>query len=97
MRVLAQAVHVPRAEHRDDLIGAMRRMNAAATQVEGLDAIGAFEDPATGQLVAVSLWQSAPAMEAGLRSLGAVIADVPFAEWESAPATFTVLPEVAAG
>ncbi len=95
MRVLAQATHVPRPEHRDDLLDAMRRMNAAADGLDGLDAIGAFEDVETGRLVAISLWQSADAMQVGLQALGAVVASVPFSEWESEPPTFVVLPEVA--
>ena len=95
MRVLAQAVHTPLPEHRDDILAAMRRMNAAAAGIDGLEAVGAFDDADAGQLVAITLWSSLEAMQAGMQRLGAVVADVPFDRWETGEPSFTVLAEVA--
>lgn len=95
MRVLAQAIHFPKPEHRDDLVAAMGRLRAAAAGVDGLEEIGGFEDPDGGRIVAISVWTSAEAMQAGLPVLGAAVADVPFAVWERQPGSMQFLPQVA--
>jgi quinol monooxygenase YgiN len=94
-RILAQAVHYPKPEHREDLIAAMKRLAAATEGLAGLDEIGGFEDAADGRIVAISVWSSPEAMQAGMPALGAAIADVPFDEWERQPGTMTFLPQVA--
>ena len=94
-RILAQAVHYPKPEHREDLIGAMKRLAAATEGLAGLDEIGGFEDAEGGRIVAISVWASPEAMQAGMPVLGAAIADVPFDEWERRPGSMTFLPQVA--
>lgn len=70
-RILAQAVHYPHAEHRDALIAAMRALIESAADTPGLDEIGAFSDGE--RVVAISVWQSAADMQAGMAQLfGAV-------------------------
>jgi hypothetical protein len=95
MRYLAQAVHYPKPEHRDDLIAAMGRLRAASTGIAGLEEIGGFEDADAGRLVAISVWSSLEAMRAGMPVLGAAIADVPFDEWERQDGTMQAFPQVA--
>ncbi len=94
-RVLAQAVHYPHAEHLQDLLDAMGRLRAASEGVAGLDEIGAFHDVERDRLVAISVWQSPEAMQAGMGVLMGAIADVPFSDWERQPGEMTFLPQVA--
>jgi hypothetical protein len=94
-RVMAQAVHYPRPEHREDLLAAMKRLAAASEGLAGLEEIGAFEDAEGGRIVAISVWASPEAMQAGLPVLGGAIADVPFDAWERQPGSMQFLPQVA--
>jgi hypothetical protein len=94
-RILARALHHPKPEHRADLIAAMKRLAAAADGLAGLDEIGAFDDTEGGRLVAISVWASPEAMQAGMPVLGAALADVPFDQWESQPSSMAIMPEVA--
>ncbi|GIF40268.1 hypothetical protein [Actinoplanes xinjiangensis] len=95
MRVLAQVVHHPKPEHRDDIIAAMGRLRAASEGVGGLEEIGGFEDTESGRIIAVSVWSSMEAMRSGMAVLGAVIADVRFGEWERQEHSLAVFPQVA--
>ena len=95
MRFLAQAVHYPKPEHRDDLVAAMATMRAAATGVPGLEEIGGFEDADGGRIIAISVWSSLEAMQAGMATLGAAIADVPFDRWERQERSLLAFPQVA--
>ncbi|WIM93145.1 antibiotic biosynthesis monooxygenase [Actinoplanes oblitus] len=95
MRFLAQAVHYPKPEHRDDLVAAMDRMRAASAGVPGLEQIGGFEDADGGRIIAVSIWSSLEALQAGMATLGGAIADVPFAEWERREHSLEFFPQVA--
>ncbi len=92
-RVLFHVTHHPHPEHRDDLLGAMTRVKQAAPGVPGLEAIGAFSDDGTGRVIAISLWSSPEAMQAGMQQLFAGIRDVPFDQWERKPREALVLPE----
>lgn len=94
-RVLFHVTHHPRPEHRDDLLGAMTKVNAAAEGVPGLEAIGAFSDAAAGRVVAISLWSSPEAMQSGLQRLFAGVGEIPFDRWEERPSEALVLPETA--
>ncbi|MEU4689572.1 antibiotic biosynthesis monooxygenase [Actinoplanes sp. NPDC023714] len=95
MRILAQAIHYPKPEHRDDLIAAMARMREASAGVDGLEEIGGFEDTGGDRIIAISVWSSPEAMRAGMAKLGAAIADVPFADWEHREHSFEAFPQVA--
>ncbi|GAA4606437.1 heme-degrading monooxygenase HmoA [Actinoplanes octamycinicus] len=95
MRVLAQAVHYPKPEHRDDLVAAMDRMREASAGVPGLEQIGGFEDADGGRIIAISIWSSMAEFQAGMATLGGAIADVPFAEWERQQHTLEAFPQVA--
>jgi hypothetical protein len=94
-RMLAQAVHYPKPDHRDDLIASMHRLRAASADLDGLEEIGGFEDAERGIIVAISVWSSVDSMRAGLPVLGAAIADVPFAEWEREAHQMVTMPQVA--
>ena len=93
-RVLFHAVHYPKPEHVDDVLGAMSGIAEAAGNVAGLESIGAFSDAETGRIVAVSIWSSPEAFQAGTQVLFASLADVPFDAWERQPRELLVLPEV---
>jgi heme-degrading monooxygenase HmoA len=95
MRVLAQVVHYPKTEHRDDIVAAMGRLRAASEGVAGLEEIGGFEDAAGGRIIAISVWSSMEAMRAGMATLGATIADVPFDQWERRQHSMEAFPQVA--
>ncbi|SDC54917.1 hypothetical protein SAMN05660690_1859 [Geodermatophilus telluris] len=94
-RVLFHAVHHPHPQHLDALLGAMRRLNEAAVGLEGLEEIGAFHDAEGGRVVAISVWSSPEALQAGSARLFAGVADLPLDRWERRPRELLTLPEVA--
>lgn len=94
-RVMAQVVHFPKPEYRADLLAAMGRLRAAVEHLPGLDEIGGFEDPESGRIVAVSVWASEEALQAGMPALGAAIEGLPFDVWEREHYTMSILPQVA--
>ena len=51
-RVLFQVVHFPKPEHRDDMLAAMDVIREKSAHIDGLDEIGAFEEPDGSRIVA---------------------------------------------
>lgn len=94
-RVLFQVVHFPRPEYRDDMLAAMAVIRATSAHIEGLDEIGAFEEPDRSRIVAISVWASPEALQAGSAELFASIADLSFDVWETRPAESATLTQVA--
>jgi hypothetical protein len=94
-RVLVQVTHHPRPEHRGDLLAAMRRITAASASVPGLEEVGAFAGETGDGVVAISVWSSAEAMQAGMGALLAAVGDVDMDPWERLPAEMLVMPQVA--
>lgn len=89
-RVMVTVRHHPRPEHRQDLLDAMHRINAASTQVPGLLLDAAFEEE-QGSILAVSLWSSPEAVQPGMARLLALAGDVDLPAWESRPPEMSVL------
>ncbi|MHC1561260.1 hypothetical protein ACR9E3_20040 [Actinomycetospora sp. C-140] len=94
-RVLFQVVHYPRPEHRADMIAAMAVIRETSTHIAGLDEIGAFEEPDGSRIIALSVWASAEAMQAGMGELFATVGDLPLDQWETRPAESATLTQVA--
>lgn len=92
-RVLLHATHYPRPDHVEDLLAAMADLGAAADGLDGLEEIGAFRDEDGDRIVAISLWSSPEALQAGTPTLLGAVAHVPFDEWERRPRELVVLPE----
>jgi len=92
-RMLFHAIHHPHPEHLDDLLGAMGQISAAAPQVAGLEEIGAFVDADGPRVIAISVWSSPEALQAGMAQLFASLGDVPFDVWERRPRELLTLPE----
>jgi hypothetical protein len=94
-RVLFQVVHYPKPEHRDDMLAAMGVIRETSAHIAGLDEIGAFEEPDGSRIVALSVWASPEAMQAGMGELFASIGELPFDVWEYRPAESATLAQVA--
>lgn len=94
-RVLFQVVHFPKPEHRDEMIEAMGVIRATSAHIEGLDEIGAFEEPDGSRIVAISVWASVEAMQAGMGELFASVGDLPLDRWETRPHESATLGQVA--
>ncbi|WP_433782228.1 hypothetical protein ACQPX6_20260 [Actinomycetospora sp. CA-101289] len=94
-RVLFQVVHFPKPEHRDDMLAAMGVIRETSAHIVGLDEIGAFEEPDGSRIVAISVWASPEAMQAGMGELFASIGELPFDVWEYRPAESATLAQVA--
>lgn len=95
MRYLFMALHHPRPEYRDDLLRWMQRVGAALREQAGLIELADFDDPATGRIIAVSIWESAEhfqnARERAFASLGE---DPPYDLWETRPLEVLTLGEI---
>jgi quinol monooxygenase YgiN len=94
-RVLFQVVHFPKPEHRDDMIAAMDVIRETSAHIEGLDEIGAFSEPDGSRIVAISVWASPEAMQAGMGELFASVGDLPLDRWETRPYESATLTQVA--
>ncbi|GAA4901299.1 hypothetical protein EV188_109175 [Actinomycetospora succinea] len=94
-RVLFQVVHFPKPEYRADMLAAMAVIRETSARIDGLDEIGAFEEPDGSRIVAISVWASLEALEAGSAELFASIAGLPFDVWETRPAESATLTQVA--
>lgn len=92
-RVLFHATHYPQPEHVADLLAAMGPISAAAGQVPGLEEIGAFSDDKGGRILAISVWSSPEALQAGMAQLFSSLREVPFDQWERRPRELLTLPE----
>jgi quinol monooxygenase YgiN len=87
MRYLYLAMHYPKSEHVDELLGAMKRLGEALHTVPGILEATAWKDSVSGRIVAISTWESRPV-------IGEAIRDVPFDEWEAKPRELFNLDEV---
>jgi hypothetical protein len=92
MRQLFLAIHHPKPEHVDDLLGAMSRFGSVLTSTQGVVHASAWR--ADGQIVAISIWESHDDLVAARPAMATAIADVPFAEWEARPRELLTLDEV---
>jgi hypothetical protein len=93
MRLLFMAIHNPKPEHIDDLVGAMTRFGGVLASTDGVLHASAWR--ADEQIVAISIWDSRDRFVAAGPALAAAIADVPFAAWEARPRELLMLEEVA--
>ena len=94
-RVLFQVVHFPKPEHRDDMLAAMDVIREKSAHIDGLDEIGAFEEPDGSRIVALSIWASPEAMQAGMGELFASVGELPLDQWETRPYESATLTQVA--
>ena len=85
MRFLSLAMHYPKPEHVDDLLGAMKRLGGALHTAPSLLEATAWQDHASGRIVAISTWESSQAFFNARPVIGEAIKDVPFDEWEAKP------------
>jgi hypothetical protein len=94
MRYLYLAMHYPKPEHVDDLLGAMKRLGEALHTVPGLFEATAWKDHVSGRIIAISTWESQQAFLNARPVIGEAIKDVPFDEWEAQPRELFNLDEV---
>jgi heme-degrading monooxygenase HmoA len=79
------AVHHPKAEYTDDLLGSMQRVDEAAKGAPGLIQIGAWRDSRSDRLIGLALWESQEAFQASAERIFAAVADDPFDVWLEQP------------
>ncbi len=94
MRYLSVAMHYPKPEHVDDLLGVMKRLGEALQTVPGLLDASAWKESANDRLVALSTWESRQACLIARSGIGEAIKDVPFDKWEAKPRESINLDEV---
>ena len=63
----------------------MQRLNNALQDAPGLLQIGAWRDESSTRIVALSIWESQVDFQGALGRIAAVVANVPFDEWEERP------------
>lgn len=85
MPVALLAIHRPKPEHVDDLLGAMAGFGPALREVDGVERVEAWREAGGERVFALSVWRDAAAVQAAMPQMGALLAEVPFDEWESAP------------
>ncbi len=85
MSFLYVAFHYPKAEHVNDLLAAMHRLDEVMNGTAGLQRIGAWREETGRCIIAISIWESREAFQAAVGKIGAAVADVPFDKWEARP------------
>jgi len=94
MAYAALAIHHPRPEHRDDLIGVMRETaRRASAGAPGLIGMSSYADTRSGRLVGLSRWESLEALEAVLEPAIAGAAEYDRV-WGEKPTDVLVLEEL---
>jgi quinol monooxygenase YgiN len=94
MRYLYLAIHYPKPEYVDDLLGAMKLLSEALHTAPGMLEATAWKDQASGRIVAISTWESRQTFLDARPMIGEAIKDVPFDEWEAKPRELFNLDEV---
>lgn len=85
MKYLTLGIHHPKPEHKQDLLDATQRIADAARKISGLVDTGAWIDDATGRIIMMSLWESEEAAMTARATLGPLVKDLPFSQWEKQP------------
>jgi hypothetical protein len=96
VRFLYFAIHYPKLEHIDDLLGAMHRFAAAAVSDPATEQplqMAAFRDEASNRIIAVSVWPSRQAFQSAMPRMAPILASTPFDDWERAPREIYALDE----
>ena len=93
MTKLFLAIHYPRPEHVDDLVGAMAVLGEALACTPGVLSVSTWRDET--RVVAMSVWESSAALVAAQPAMAAAIANVPFDVWEERPRERYLLDELA--
>jgi heme-degrading monooxygenase HmoA len=76
------AVHTPKLEGVQPLIGSMQRFAAAGRSQPGLREVHTMRDARSGKLFGLAIWESREAFEAGIEAMRAAVEDDPFMDWE---------------
>lgn len=79
------AIHHPKADHVDDLLGAMTEFGPRLEAVDGVERVEAWRELDGTRVFAMSVWRDGEAIQAALPQMGALLADVPFDRWEARP------------
>ena len=87
------AIHIPKPEHRDDVLASMQRAAAASDGVEGLLQMGPWQEIDGGRLVGLAIWASREAFLAAAPAIFAAVGDDPFDVWEAEPTVSLQLEE----
>ena len=77
---MSLALHYPKPEHVDDLLGAMARLGTVLAGMPGLLDVGVWRNEEL--IVAMAIWESPEALEGATPAMVTALADVPFGEWE---------------
>jgi len=82
------AIHTPKPEGVEPLIGSMQLFAAAGSKQPGLQEVHTMRDAESGKLLGLAIWESKEAFERGVLAMRAAVEDDPFLDWEEG------LPEV---
>jgi hypothetical protein len=85
MSFLYLAIHYPKKEHRQELLGAMHQLDKALGDAAGLQVIGAWADVMSDRILAISIWESQQAFQDALGKFSTGVTGVPFDQWEERP------------
>jgi heme-degrading monooxygenase HmoA len=76
------AIHTPKPEGVEPLIGSMHLFAAAGRKQPGLQEVHTMRDAESGKLLGLAIWESKEAFERGVLAMRAAVEDDPFLDWE---------------
>jgi heme-degrading monooxygenase HmoA len=79
------AIHTPKPEGVEPLIGSMQLFAAAGRKQPGLREVHTMRDSESGKLLGLAIWESMEAFERGVVAMRAAVQDDPFPGWEEGP------------
>lgn len=85
MKYLTLAIHYPKEENREDILGAMNQLAEEAKKMSGLIEMSSWVDEKSDQIFAMSLWQSKEEGLACWQKLRPLAEKFPLSDWERAP------------
>jgi quinol monooxygenase YgiN len=85
MKFLYLAIHYPRQEHVEELLKAMRTLDAAISKAPGFVQAAAWREKDGKRILALSVWTSEELFLDAVPVIQNAIKDVPFSLWEEKP------------
>ena len=85
MKYFTLGIHYPKLEHKEDILGAIKKVADIARTLPGLIESGAWYDEAGDRIIMMSLWESEEIALKASGTLRPLIMQSPWAEWERKP------------
>ena len=85
MKYFTLGIHYQKPEHKEDILGAIKKVADVARALSGLIDTGAWFDKEGDRIIMMSLWESEELALKASQTLRPLIMQSPWTEWERKP------------